>query len=211
MSGSDKPRQTEHYFSEKPTCSLRPRSINARLLGNMLTFMTGSGMFSPDKIDLGTKILIENAIHEKGWHVLDLCCGYGAVGVALGRSDPSAVITLTDINERAVSFSKQNLRANSVEGTVLCGDGFAKVPDLFDSILLNPPQSAGRKLCESLIETSIKHLAPKGVIQVVARHQKGGRMLSEFMKTVFGNVETIARQSGYRVYVSRKGCNIKDR
>jgi len=80
---------------------------------------------------------------------------------------------------------------------------FDPVEGKFDVILLNPPQTAGRKLCFRMIEESRKYLKKGGSLQLVARHNKGGRVLSEKMEEVFGNLETIARKGGYRVYVSR--------
>jgi len=40
------------------------------------------------------------------------------------------------------------------------------------------------------------------LLQVVARHKKGGKSLSHFMEEVFGNLTAVAKKSGYRVYVS---------
>jgi 16S rRNA G1207 methylase RsmC len=39
-------------------------------------------------------------------------------------------------------------------------------------------------------------------LQLVARHQKGGKMLEKKMQEVFGNTETLAKKGGFRVYLS---------
>ena len=43
----------------------------------------------------------------------------------------------------------------------------------------------------------------KGTLQIVARHNKGGKNLSEKMEEVFGNVKVLAKKRGYRVYLSQ--------
>ena len=83
-------------------------------------------------------------------------------------------------------------------------DGFENIKDKFDTILLNPPQTAGKQLCQKLIEDSKQHLNPKGCLQLVARHNKGGKELSKKMFEVFGNMKEIAKGSGYRTYLSQK-------
>ena len=40
------------------------------------------------------------------------------------------------------------------------------------------------------------------LLQIVARHNKGGKTLMEKMDEVFGNVKDIAKKSGFRVYIS---------
>ena len=48
----------------------------------------------------------------------------------------------------------------------------------------------------------LPYLKKNGLLQLVARHQKGGKSLEKKMKEVFGNVKVVSRKSGYRVYVS---------
>ena len=54
-----------------------------------------------------------------------------------------------------------------------------------------------------MIEKAKDHLKKGGLLQIVARHKKGGKSLEAKMKEVFGNVEAIAKKSGYRVYISK--------
>ena len=83
------------------------------------------------------------------------------------------------------------------------GISIEKINENFDIILLNPPQTAGKKLCFKLIEDAKSHLLQNGSLQLVARHNKGGKELSKKMLEVFGNVKDIAKSSGYRIYISK--------
>lgn len=190
------------YFAKKPESAFVLKKIKENLRGNTLVFMTAGSVFSPNKIDTGTKLLTEEcAINGK---ILDLGCGYGAVGIAIKKSFTDKEVVLCDINERAILLSKKNAKLNNTEVKIMLSNGFEKITESFDTILFNPPQAAGKNTCFSLIKNSFAHLNNRGTLQCVARHQKGGRSIEKMMNDTFFNVTTIARKSGYRIYLSRK-------
>ena len=191
-----------HYYSENQDSEKRINKITATLCGFKLEFQTVSGTFSLSKVDRGTQLLIESAIIQNDWTLLDLGCGWGPVGITFAKMGLS--VTMTDVNRRAVEFAKKNAMTNKVKPVIVRGDSFEKIKGKFDTILLNPPQTAGKDVCFSMIKNSIKFLKKRGLLQIVARHTKGGKHLSEKMKSVFGNVIDIAKKSGYRVYVSKR-------
>ena len=92
---------TEHYYTENPNSAHEERRVTLRALGNELAFVTDAGVFSRDGLDRGTEVLLE-ALPALSGRVLDLGCGWGAVGVALGKKYPGLEIVMTDINRRAV-------------------------------------------------------------------------------------------------------------
>jgi len=193
----------EHYFTKKPTSPLRERKIKAILRNTEFEFTTAGGVFSPRKVDLGSQLLANKAIVGKGWKVLDLGCGYGVVGIGI-KKVVDIELYMTDINRRAVKLAQKNAKDNGIKAKIMHGDKFEAVKDeKFDTILFNPPQTAGKKLCLEMIEESKSYLKAKGILQVVARHQKGGKEFERAMEDIFGNVETVAKKSGYRIYASK--------
>lgn len=195
---------TEHYYSEKQTSRLRIKEISAKLRGNSLRFCTGSGVFSIKKIDKGTSLLIENCIIKPDWKILDIGCGYGPIGISIAKAFPQASILMTDINPRAVKLSKINIALNSISNIeVNQSNLYDNIKGQFDTIITNPPQLAGKKICFEIIEKAKGHLKQGGLLQLVARHNKGGKELEKKMKEVFGNIEETAKKSGYRVYLSK--------
>lgn|SRR3989338_9144745 len=193
----------EHYFSEKQESKLKKKKISAFLRGNKLEFYTGSGVFSKNRIDRGTELLIESAIIKPSGKVLDLGAGYGAVGIAVAKAFPKCDAVLSDVNERAVELAEENVKLNNLKNVeTIKSSFFENINENFDAILLNPPQTAGKDVCFRMIEESSQHLNRNGTLQVVARHNKGGKTLEKKMAEVFGNVQTIAKGGGYRIYLS---------
>ena len=195
----------EHYYDKKQTSEFKPKLIKLNVFDQEFEMYTTGGVFSIRKLDLGTKLLLENIDLTNCCDVLDLGCGYGVVGVVLKKMNPNLLIVCSDVNERAVKLTKINAKHNRVKLKVFSSDVFdsTKFNEMkFDLILLNPPQTAGKKMCVKMIEESINYLREGGRLQIVARHQKGGRELSKVMKTVFGNVCDVAKGSGFRVYLS---------
>lgn len=194
----------EHYYSEKQTSEFRISKIESHLRGNTIQLYTGSGVFSIKQIDKGTKLLIEDCIVQPGWKILDLGCGYGPIGILMAKAFPQSSVTMSDINERAIKLSRMNIGLNQIENIkAIKSDLYTNLNEKFDTILTNPPQLAGRKICFEIIEKAKEHLNKDGLLQLVARHNKGGKELEKKMKEVFGNVKDIAKKSGYRVYVSK--------
>ena len=199
--------KTQHYFSEVQQGQYNPKLIKSVIRGRIIELFTAPGMFSPRKLDLGSKLLINECRIIDGQYVLDLGCGYGAVGISLSLFFPTSKFLLVDINERALKLAKKNKEFHRLDNVeIKKSNSFYNIPkdELFDIILLNPPQSAGKDLCQSMIKDSFSHLRSGGSLQLVARQHKGGKSLSQYMSEIFGNIEVIGKKSGYRIYLSEK-------
>jgi 16S rRNA (guanine1207-N2)-methyltransferase len=207
MPGSGNNQQlgkNNHYYSKQQNSKLVLKKVNAEFFGKRFSISTASGVFSFEQVDRGTEILLQNCILKDCWYVLDLGCGNGIVGIAVALGFPNSEVVMTDLNSRAVNTVKMNIKANRIlNAKVFEGNIFAPVEkEKFDTILLNPPQSAGKDICIEMIRQSKEHLKEGGLLQVVARHNKGGKSLSEEMKKAFGNLDISAKKSGYWVYIS---------
>lgn len=192
-----------HYFSEKQESRLDIKKIKIHIKSLSFEMFTAPGVFSKSGLDKGTEVLIKNCIIKKNWHILDMGSGIGVVGIAMKLNYPETKILMTDINERAIFLCKKNIELNQLENIEARKSNiFSNIDEIFDSILVNPPQTAGKKICFEIIEKSKEHLKKGGMLQLVARHNKGGATLEKKMEVVFGNVKQAAKESGYRVYIS---------
>jgi 16S rRNA (guanine1207-N2)-methyltransferase len=192
-----------HYFDVKQDSKPCERILRISM-HDSLTFITSSGVFSPRRIDPGSRLLVLNTPPPKTKEkVLDLGCGYGFIGISLAKLYPKSSFFLTDSNSRAVSLAKRNAKLNGTSNVrVYSGHLFHSLPRDFDMILLNPPQAAGKRICFSMIEGAKSHLHDGGRFLLVARRNKGGASLAQRMRQVFGDVRTLAKKGGYWVYVS---------
>ena len=103
----------EHYFTKFSNSDLRIFTVSVSLRKHLYLFKTTTGIFSYKKLDLGTRVLIENMIIPKNdVTLLDLGCGYGAIGIVLAYESPTSKVYLTDINKRALWCTKQNVQVN---------------------------------------------------------------------------------------------------
>lgn len=192
-----------HYFSEKQDSPPREKRITIEFCGRSVELFSASGIFSKDSLDVGSRLLIESSDIREDARVLDLGSGIGVVGIAIKMLHPSSTVLLADINERAVTLCKKNIALTGLEGIdVVKSDIYESISGRFDYILVNPPQSAGRKVCIAMIEGARDFLAEDGRLNLVARHNKGGSTLEKKMKEVFGNSAQLAKRSGFRVYSS---------
>ncbi|MEM0231048.1 MAG: methyltransferase [Candidatus Woesearchaeota archaeon] len=196
----------EHYFSEMPNSSKYvQRRFSEVLRGNRIMFFTLPGVFSKSKVDEGSKLLIEKCIVNHGWNVLDLGCGYGAVGISIAKAFKVSLV-MADVNERALELARMNAEANDVKAQIVKSniyEGLIGMEGSFDTILINPPQKAGLHICLAMIDKAPEFLKKGGFLQVVVRPRRGGFKIVERMNSVFGNCEKIAERGEFAIYASK--------
>jgi len=197
----------EQYFTRRPSAPRRPARIVARLRGQDVTFHTDSAVFARAGIDRGTELLLEALDVGPCERILDLGCGYGAIGIVAARLSAGGHVILTDVNERAVALARENLEANRVTSAeVRIGNLYEPVAGLkFDHIVCNPPIRAGRGVVDRIIHEAPTYLADGGRLWLVARTKQGAEAIRERMARTFGASEVVHRGSGYKVMRATKG------
>jgi 16S rRNA (guanine1207-N2)-methyltransferase len=201
-----KSENANHYFTGHPKSKPKMRIIQTILRGKSFKFIASSGVFSKKRVDLGTRVLIESMLLPNEGFVLDVGCGYGAVGIVAAALNPKLRVIMVDVNERAVWLAKQNSRLNNVSNVeVRKGSLYEPVEGLaFNAILSNPPVSAGMKTVRAIIVEAPKHMANKANLQMVVRSKIWGKRLRTFFEESFGDVRVLAIKSGYRVLIAEK-------
>src|SRR5256712_13474285 len=71
----------EQYFAARPKSRRRPAEIHFAFRGHAFTFRSDAGVFSGGKIDRGTELLLDALEVGPCELILDLGCGYGAIGI----------------------------------------------------------------------------------------------------------------------------------
>ncbi len=192
----------EHYYTEHPRVRSHRSELRFLYRGEMLTFQVDTGVFVGHGLDRGTELLIENMVVGVHDRVLDLGCGWGAVGTAAAKSATEGRAILSDVNRRAVLLARRNLERNTIlNAEVRAGSLFAAVEgERFDVIATNPPYRAGRPLILQLLAEAPAYLREGGRLFIVGKGSQGIRFYQTWLGTHWpGTVDVVARGSGYRV------------
>lgn len=190
---------SDHYFSSSPVSKSFIRVIEHEWRGVKIRFETDNGTFSKTEVDQGSRILMDALPEEIRGNVLDLGCGWGAVGVTVGKRYPDAGITMCDVNERALALAGSNAAKNGVKAETVLSDGLSNVEGSFDLIITNPPIRAGKQVIYRLFEESRDQLSENGCLYMVIRKQQGAESAIKYLKTLFGSVKTVDKSAGFWV------------
>jgi 16S rRNA G1207 methylase RsmC len=173
--------------------------------GEQLEFHSAWGLFSPRGIDEGSRLLLENVVPGNADKILDLGCGYGALGVILGKQCPGGQIHMVDSDFMAVEYARKNAVANGImNAKCYTSFGFSSIADeRFDLVVSNLPAKVGRELLWIILNDAKDHLNPGGRFCVVTI--SGLReFIKNNLKEVFGNYEKIKQGKSYTVACATK-------
>lgn len=190
----------DHYFTASPQSEHKPVNFETSYRGHTLLFETDSGVFSRLELDRGTEVLLNALPASIEGRVLDMGCGYGALGVSLAKANPGCKLTMADINERAVSLAAENAKRNGVASETLQSDGFTGLAgQTFDLIATNPPIRAGKQVIYRIFADGAKAISENGAMVIVIRKQQGAPSAKAYLETLFRRVEIIDRSGGFWV------------
>ena len=185
------------YFEREPQSESRPVSIRYVYRGRSLVFETDSGVFSRGEMDAGSALLLECLPMLSG-RVLDLGCGWGALGVSVACANPEADVTCVDVNLRALGLCEKNAQVNGARVRVLESDGVKAIrEDRFDTVITNPPIRAGKQKVYELLKEAQEALDTEGKLYLVIRKQQGAESCIRYLKSLFRQVDKIGRSGGF--------------
>jgi 16S rRNA (guanine1207-N2)-methyltransferase len=186
-----------HYFTDDPNLPDDPRMFAYYYKEHALRLQSNSGVFSHGHVDEATDVLLKHIPSLRG-SLLDLGCGCGVIGIALGKAYGLRV-TMADVNPRALACAEINCRENGVEAGVVLSDCFENIPGSFDAIALNPPIHAGKEVVLRMFEGAKAHLNAGGGFYAVMLEKHGARSAAAHLRGIFGACETLYRKKGLRV------------
>ena len=191
----------EHYFAEQPTAASRPGSVDLVLPDLHLRLETDRGMFSPDRIDLGTRILLETVPPPPHTgDLLDLGCGYGPVALTMARRSPQAKVFGVDVNARALALAERNGIAAGLDNVRFSLSGDLDPALRFTAIWSNPPIRIGKAALHELLTAWLDRLTPDGRAHLVVQKHLGSDSLQRWLTAQGWATERVASRSSYRVF-----------
>lgn len=192
----------KHYFTHDPKLASNRKTITITFRDQPFQFITDDGVFSKGRLDYGSEVMLDAIMDELHGRVLDLGCGYGPIGVIIGKTK-RVDLTMVDVNARAVELANENVKQHRLKAQVLVSDGLEQVEGLFDYILLNPPIRAGKAVVYRLFEESKDHLAPGGKLVIVIQKKQGADSAKKKLQDLFGQADTIEKSAGFHVIVAQ--------
>lgn len=199
----DDRRAQDHYF-ETPTGPERRRDVTVSAWGTELTLHSADGVFSHERLDKATAVLLDNVEAPAGGTVLDLGCGWGPIACAIAHRSPGTTVWATDVNERALELTRDNAARLGVEVGVAAPDD---VPaDLrFDHLWSNPPIRIGKQALHELLLRWLPRLSDDGTAHLVVGKNLGADSLQRWLVDQGWSCERTASAKGFRVLTVTRG------
>lgn len=198
---SDNAAMSDHYFSEAPSGEARPREVTFMVAGRVYRLTAAAGVFSGDRLDPGTSVLLHGVVPARGaGTLLDLGCGYGVLACVLAVRAPAATVWAVDVNERALALARRNAAATGVADRVVVAQVDA-VPDdvTYDEIWSNPPIRIGKPALHDLLLRWLPRLTPHGVGWLVVGRHLGADSLQRWLVDQGWRCDRHASHRGFRV------------
>jgi 16S rRNA (guanine1207-N2)-methyltransferase len=191
---------TEHYFSPQPQAPHRPGRVRVILPDVYLELATDAGVFSPARLDPGTRLLLDAVPPPPAsGDLLDLGCGYGPIACVLAARSPGATVWAVDVNERALELCARNAATAGLANVRCVTPGDAALPAQFAGIWSNPPIRVGKQALHELLGGWLGCLGPGGRAYLVAGRNLGADSLHRWLAEQGWPVTRLAAQAGYRL------------
>ncbi|MHB1874450.1 MAG: class I SAM-dependent methyltransferase [Streptosporangiaceae bacterium] len=191
---------SEQYFTAQPSARRRPGSVRVLLPGLHLDLRTDSGVFSAERLDPGTRLLLDTAPPPPATgDLLDLGCGYGPLALVLAARSPGARVWAVDVNARALELTGRNAGEAGLPN-VRCGlPDDPALPPRFDLIWSNPPIRIGKQALHQMLRTWLARLRHGASAYLVVQRNLGADSLQRWLSESGWVAERAAARAGYRV------------
>ena len=180
-----------------------------------LTICALPGVFSQNRLDVGTAALLPFLSKVTSGKIADFGCGAGVISAYLAKLNPKNRIFAMDVDAFALAstrmtFEKNDLAPEQLEITAVTG--IEDAPLFLHAIVSNPPFHQGIQTdynaSESLCKTSRRHLKSGGELWIVANRFLNYPLLIE---QNFGQCTTKADQQGFKVLFAKMQKNVKEK
>ena len=190
----------EHYLTNNQNLKSELRTIIYKHQDENLVFYSDNGVFSKDKLDFGSSLLLETYFantKKENLNVLDVGCGYGFLGVSIAKI-LGFKVTMCDINKRALHLASKNLEENKVKAEVIESNVYENITDKYDVIITNPPIRAGKNIVYQILDEAQQHLNDDGELWFVIRKDQGAKSTLKQHENSY-ICEIIAKSKGFYI------------
>ncbi|CCV15605.1 class I SAM-dependent methyltransferase [Mesorhizobium sp. STM 4661] len=170
-------------------------------------FRTAPGMFSFDRIDAGSKLLVDNLPNDLRGNVADFCAGWGYVAAEVAARSPGiSGLDLYEADFASLEAAKGNDGKGTVEPRFFWIDLLTEaVERRYDAIVMNPPFHRSRatepEIGAGMIRAAAKALKPGGRLFMVANRQLP---YEPVLAAAFSSHAEIARDGMFKIFAARR-------
>lgn len=192
------------YFTNDENLKSEYRNIIYKYKDYIFNFTSDLGVFSKDRVDYASKLLVENyfKVGRKNVNVLDVGCGYGFIGIIVSKIMNSKV-DMIDVNKRAVHLSNLNIKNMNVDAVSFISDIYSNIDKKYDVIISNPPIRAGKKVYMNIINNAANYLNDDGEFYFVMNKDHGAKNVIEKIKDVY-DINVLDKNKGFFVILCKK-------
>ncbi len=173
-----------------------------------LRLRTDAGVFSPRRVDPGTKLLLTELPPTSDWPagpIADVGCGYGPIAVTVALRDPDREVWAVDVNERARDLCGANAAAAGVADRVHVVAPDEVPEDLrFGLVASNPPIRVGKAVLHDLCRSWLRRLTDDGQAWWVVQKHLGSDSLQAWMVSQGWPTERVRSRQAYRILRSTR-------
>ena len=168
------------------------------------------GVFSQAKLDIGTKVLLENLPSFPSGELLDFGCGAGVIAAFIGNTTENITLSLTDVSALALASAEKTLSLNQLSGTIFPTNSLNNISKQYQHVISNPPFHQGinthYQATESFLNGINQHINPNGSLTIVAN---SFLQYLPIMQKTFAKVGKLQQEKGFTVYHAHKCGNGK--
>lgn len=187
-----------HYFTNEDLVS-NIKEINVHFHEKDFVFYSDNGVFSKNRLDFGTRSLINILLNENiSGNLLDVGCGYGVIGIILS-SFFEIETDMIDVNKRAVHLTNRNIKKNKLKNVkAFESDIYSNIDCKYDFIITNPPIRAGKEVVYKILFDAKDHLNSNGTLYFVINKDQGAKSTIKDLNKI-GNVTVLDKNKGFYV------------
>ncbi len=225
---------SDHYFTASPQGPQQERTVQVSLAGREVSVVTAAGVFSGDRLDLGTRVLLRHTPPPPlVGDLLDLGCGWGPLALTMAMHSPAATVWAVDVNERAVALTARNAAQLGLTNVRACVPDAVPEQVRFAAIWSNPPIRVGKESLHALLLRWLPRVTDHALAHLVVQRNLGADSLQTWLENALNGsdaqtgddqsrpdgdvgvprfeVHRVGSAKGYRVFAVSRGSRTTDR
>lgn len=190
------------YFEPDPIAASQSRTITVPLPSGSVDLLTDRGVFSPQRLDTGTSVLLRglgdlSALPDLP--IVDLGCGYGPIVCELAQAYPDREFWAVDVNRRARELCAENVANLGFNDRVRVLEPEEIPTEKIAGVISNPPIRIGKSALHELLECWLTAMDSEGESWLVVQKHLGADSLTSWLTDQGWPTTKESSKKGFRV------------